>query len=175
MDNENQFLNEKGQSLIIIALIMVALIAMLAFALDGGNTYFQRRNAQNAADAAALAGANAYCKVKEPNAAYSAGYSAALNYANINGFTLADFSITNIGVPPDTIPQIDVRTTDTFDTFFAGIIGRPELTVEAEAASTCCSPDCGQVYYADRLGMPTSKFFHWAVFDQRGLRRPGHL
>ena len=62
MDTENTFFNEHGQSLIIVALIMVALIAMLAFALDGGNTYFQRRNAQNAADAAAIAGANAYCK-----------------------------------------------------------------------------------------------------------------
>ncbi len=133
MDTENTFFNEHGQSLIIVALIMVALIAMLAFALDGGNTYFQRRNAQNAADAAAIAGANAYCK--EFN--ISAGYSAANTYADTwNDFTLAGFSV--VTTPTH---QINVTTTKTFDTFFAGMIGRPQMTVQAEASASCCVPD----------------------------------
>lgn len=136
MEQEFETWNEKGQSLVIVALIMVALIAMLAFALDGGNTYFQRRNAQNAADAAAIAGANVYCK--DGNA--SAAQIAAQNYANINGFALADFSINNIAVPPDDVPEIFVRTQDTFDTFFAGFIGRPQMTVEAVASAACCTP-----------------------------------
>jgi hypothetical protein len=132
MDKDNQFWNENGQSLVIVALIMVALLAMLAFALDGGNTYFQRRNAQNAADAAAIAGANAYCKEND----YNAGLAAATNYANLNGgFTLTDFSVV---VTPTA--QINVTTADTFDTFFAGFIGRPQMTVEAVASSSCCVP-----------------------------------
>ena len=109
MDENQNFMSENGQSLIIIALIMLALLAMLALVLDGGNTYFQRRNAQNAADAAALAGANAYCEEDDPALAYNAGLSAATNYANLNDFNLANFSVV---VTPTA--RIDVTTRDTY-------------------------------------------------------------
>lgn len=48
--------DERGQVLAILALSLVALVAVLALALDGGNMYLQRRRMQNAADAGALAG-----------------------------------------------------------------------------------------------------------------------
>jgi uncharacterized membrane protein len=48
--------SEEGQSLIVIAVVMIGLIALMGLAIDGGNLFLQRRNAQNAADAAALAG-----------------------------------------------------------------------------------------------------------------------
>src|SRR5437867_3347317 len=47
---------QRGQVAIIIALSMVALIAVLGLAIDGGSIYAQRRTAQNSSDAAALAG-----------------------------------------------------------------------------------------------------------------------
>ena len=50
-------LNERGQTLVIIALFMVAVVGMAALVLDGGHAYAQRRRMQNAADAGALAGA----------------------------------------------------------------------------------------------------------------------
>jgi hypothetical protein len=43
---------QKGQALILIAGALVALIALVALAVDGGNAYNQRRIAQNAADGA---------------------------------------------------------------------------------------------------------------------------
>ena len=46
----------RGQAIVIIAGAMVALIALVALAIDGGNAYAQRRNAQNAVDGAAVAG-----------------------------------------------------------------------------------------------------------------------
>jgi hypothetical protein len=42
--------------MIIIAVVMVGLIAVMGLAIDGGNLFVQRRNVQNAADSAALAG-----------------------------------------------------------------------------------------------------------------------
>ena len=48
--------NERGQAIVLIALAMVGLIAVAGLALDGGHLYQARRQAQNAADAAALAG-----------------------------------------------------------------------------------------------------------------------
>lgn len=48
---------ERGQALILVALSLIGLLAMVGVALDGGQLYRSRREAQNAADAAALAGA----------------------------------------------------------------------------------------------------------------------
>lgn len=48
---------ESGQVAILIALAMVGLIGFAALAIDGGMLYSDRRMAQNAADAAAMAGA----------------------------------------------------------------------------------------------------------------------
>ena len=48
---------EKGQAIILLVLSMVGLLGFTALAIDGGLIYSDRRIAQNAADATALAGA----------------------------------------------------------------------------------------------------------------------
>ena len=48
---------ERGQALILIALAAIGLFAVTALAIDGSVKFSDRRHAQNAADAAALAGA----------------------------------------------------------------------------------------------------------------------
>ncbi len=55
----NRRLSEKGQIIVILALGMVAILAITALAVDGSLLYNQRRNDQNTADSAALAGAGA--------------------------------------------------------------------------------------------------------------------
>ena len=54
---ENNDLRQRGQSIILVAVALVALVIFAAIAVDVANTYLHRRTAQNAADAAALAGA----------------------------------------------------------------------------------------------------------------------
>ena len=51
--------SEKGQIIVILALSMVAIIAITALAIDGSLIYNVRRQDQNTADSAALAGAGA--------------------------------------------------------------------------------------------------------------------
>jgi Flp pilus assembly protein TadG len=46
----------RGQSMVVIALAMVVLLAFVGLAIDGVSAYAQRRDAQNAVDGAALAG-----------------------------------------------------------------------------------------------------------------------
>lgn len=58
---------EKGQVLVVIALVMVVLIGFTALVIDGGITYSQRRNDQNVADASAIAGAGEAAYVMEFN------------------------------------------------------------------------------------------------------------
>src|SRR5918992_4744856 len=53
--------SERGISFVIFALAIVVLLGMVAVGIDGGRLYDERRQAQNAADHAALAGALAAC------------------------------------------------------------------------------------------------------------------
>lgn len=59
--NKNNNLLQSGQAILVIALVMVGLIGALGLAVDGGGVAFLHRDAQNAADAAALAAAYARC------------------------------------------------------------------------------------------------------------------
>src|SRR5687767_3748477 len=52
---------QSGQAIVLIALMLVLLIGMAALAIDGGGVLFLQRDAQNAADAAALAASRTYC------------------------------------------------------------------------------------------------------------------
>jgi Flp pilus assembly protein TadG len=48
--------DERGVTIIVLALAMVGMVGVAGLALDGGNAYAQRRQQQNASDAASLAG-----------------------------------------------------------------------------------------------------------------------
>lgn len=52
--------SEEGQSIVLIALAMVALVAMAGLVIDGGRDYEARRVSQNASDAAAFAGVRVF-------------------------------------------------------------------------------------------------------------------
>lgn len=57
---------ERGQSLVIVAFALVSLLGMSGLAIDGGILFANRRHAQNAADAAAMAGAFAILQGNDP-------------------------------------------------------------------------------------------------------------
>ncbi len=64
------FSQEHGQSMILIVLGLAALMAFMALAADGGNVYAQRRQVQNAVDAAAYAGGQ---RLAQPNSGCTVG------------------------------------------------------------------------------------------------------
>jgi hypothetical protein len=66
--------SESGQVMVFLALCIVALLGFAALALDGGMLYSDRRHAQNAADAASLAGGS------------GAAYYMRMNNVNYNAF-----------------------------------------------------------------------------------------
>ena len=71
--------SESGQVFVILALVIVGLIGFTALAVDGGMVYAERRRAQNAVDAGALAAALA--KTQSNNV-----HVAALNRTTSNGY-----------------------------------------------------------------------------------------
>ena len=98
-----------------------AMVVMLALVLDGGNIYVQRRAAQVAADAGALAGARHLCG-DDPD--FSRATSDATVFAR-------DENPPNTGVitPTVTFPNGNIRvdTVIGFDPYFAQVIGFNQL------------------------------------------------
>jgi hypothetical protein len=119
-------LTEQGQSLVTVALLLVVLVGMLAVTLDGGYAYLQRRAAQTAADAGALAGATVLCKSTDANLAVDRALEYAIDH---NGAMVANATVAD-GV-------VTVEAYITFSTFFGQIFSRPEITAAAIAAAKC--------------------------------------
>jgi hypothetical protein len=132
-----KYRTESGQVLILVALGLVAVMAMVVLAVDGGQLFAERRSAQNAADNAAMAAAYAICEDEDPN-------TAALDSAAINGYDNNGATNTVIlNNPPDDGPYVgdDEYSEAIVDshrsTYFAQLIGINELPVTTRAVSRC--------------------------------------
>jgi len=131
---------ERGQALILIALAAIGLFAITGLAIDGSAKFSDRRHAQNAADAAALAGALANVRL-DPQ-----WKLAALNRALENGYNdnhvsnevevyTCDETGSDCG-PYDGDPKyVQVIITSHVNTYFARVLGINETqnTVQAVA------------------------------------------
>jgi hypothetical protein len=78
---------EAGQAIVFVALFMVVMIGMLGLAIDGGGLLFLWRDAQGAADSAALSAAYARCTPSSTSAQIKAR---GLQTADRNGFRNSD-------------------------------------------------------------------------------------
>jgi hypothetical protein len=140
---------ERAQALIIILLGMVALIGLTALSIDGGNTYSDRRHAQNAADTSSLAAALA--KVKDnPNWKTVGGERANSNgYLDTDVTTATTSAISNVEVyacndvgascalPVSANPAeyVQVIITSHVKAYFAPIVGVQELVNRVNAVA----------------------------------------
>ncbi len=120
---------EFGQVIPLVVLMMFAIIAMVALILDGGTIMSNRRTAQAAADAGALAGAKQLC-LGNPSRAISDGKY----YAELNG------AATPVADPTISGGMIHVITSVTQPSFFAGIFGVSTLPAGASADAGCYGP-----------------------------------
>ena len=140
--------SERGQVLIIIVLAMFGLIGMTGLAIDGSRAYSDRRQAQNAADTAALAAALAY--VRTPGEDWTAvGYSRAAS----NGYD--DNEVTNfvdVYYPPMEGPYagnteyVQVIITSTIGTLFGRVVGIETVTNTVNAVARVSPPVFTDLY-----------------------------
>jgi hypothetical protein len=128
---------ERGQILILFAGGLVALLLVAALAFDVGMMLVERRDEQNAADAAALAGAR-YVLTD-----VTAAEGAARDIARINGYDDADpDEVVNVYIPPIHgryigIPGfIEVEIHATRPSIFGGIVGRADWPIGSFAVAT---------------------------------------
>ena len=128
---------ERGQVLVLFAGGLVALLLIAALAFDVGMMLVERRDEQNAADAAALAGAR-HVLTDEP-----AAVDAARQIAQMNGFDDADANeVVNVYIPPIHgryvgLPGfIEVQIEAQRPSIFGRVIGRANWPVGAFAVAT---------------------------------------
>lgn len=120
--------DESGQSAIFFAFFTIFVLAILAIVVESSGVYLQRRNLQNAADAAALAGAQSLTGLA---ASETPAQSAAQAYKdnNISGSTYFLAEVQN------SYTQVEVTVKKKSSTAFAGWLsfGEPEVTAKATA------------------------------------------
>ena len=136
---------KRGQALIVIALALAGLIGILGLVVDGGNAFLDRRKAQNAADAAALAGALA--RIRGEDMVTTAFASAAQNGYNNDSITnkVELFSPPKDGPHSTNVEYIQIIITSHIDTYFARIVGRSRITNVVQAVARTKSSDYGQL------------------------------
>jgi Flp pilus assembly protein TadG len=149
----------RGQIIVIAALGILAIVAMIALVLEGGNAYAQQRVAQNGSDSAANAGAVALAQRLGGATITDLNVSNAVNrMANQNTLTAHEAYYTNIdgqlldnggaivanktaaakvgdGVIPPGAQGVFVGGTRTFGTFFGNAIGISSLSAAADATA----------------------------------------
>lgn len=153
--------SERGQFLVIVAAGMIVLVALVGLVIDGGYAWGRQRDTQNAADAAALAGATVMAERlagAEP-ARTDANVDSAVNtaflnnevvrhaafYTDITGqmITAGGAVTTNEaaaaavgnGSIPSAAAGVLARGVQTFDTFLMRIVGFNTSTVTAPATA----------------------------------------
>jgi Flp pilus assembly protein TadG len=147
--------DQSGQALVVFALSLVAIMATLGLVIDGGSASAHRRSVQNAADLAALAGADNYLV----NHSSSQARTAARTSTAKNGYTNGSGGVTvsawiktgedtDSEDPPDehdSAPHLGTQVRVTVSTphrnFFAGIVGQGSWTVAATATALTGVPN----------------------------------
>jgi uncharacterized membrane protein len=147
---------ERGQTLVIFIVILVALIGMLALGLDSGYAYVMRRVAQNAADAGALAGARALCDGNAGTDASTQANEFSMNRNPVPGGVKS--KPINYPIVNTTTQEVTVQVDVTYNTLLGGssLFNRPNNMVSAMATAACYAADTS-------LGsMPVTKYCGWA-------------
>ncbi len=151
---------QAGQSIVLLAAMIVVIIGMVGLSVDVGNAYGQQRRMQNAANAGALGAMNAVLYGMENQDVWnnvrttlagnhvaldSAQYTYKLDYIDADGDvkTLCAWTgsggcpsgseiANNVEAPPDDLDRVRLTITERVDTYFARVVGRNDLTVGAD-------------------------------------------
>jgi Flp pilus assembly protein TadG len=124
--------SQSGQILVIFTLALVTLIAVTGLIIDGGGTFVQRRDMQNAADASALAAAYAYGNSGSTDAATAAAEALAATNRYPNGEDGSAVSVT-FDAPGGAGRHLTVTITKPHENAFSGVMGMPRWGVAATA------------------------------------------
>jgi Flp pilus assembly protein TadG len=146
---------DDGAILIFLALSITMLLVVAALVLDGGSAYVQRRQGQNAADAAAMAGARALDRYRFPptgttadvttissqvgSVAAANGATAVVSCRLINFDqvgTASDLGACTSATAASNAEGVRVTLSSTRTTYFGGVTGRTTTTANTSATAS---------------------------------------
>jgi hypothetical protein len=157
----------RGQSIPLIAIMIVVLVAMVGLSVDVGNTFQTERQAVSAANAASLAGMNSYLR-RIGTTRNETIYRAIIDSLNSNGIEIAGAGAntrpareklqleafylnsegeplasggritSNPGAVPANVAYIQVNLKGNVDTYFARVVNRNDLPVNATSYAGAC-------------------------------------
>ncbi|GAB4189892.1 MAG: VWA domain-containing protein [Roseiflexaceae bacterium] len=156
----------KGQSIPLIAIMIVVIVAMVGLSVDVGGAYAEQRSAVRAANAAAIAGMNAVIRNQDDsgigtaiweslksNGIYASNQDNALTadsrkvtafYLDASGNPLGGGCVIGTcGARPSGVTYIEVRVEGYTQTNFARVVGTQTLPINAKAFAAQCAPTSG--------------------------------
>jgi hypothetical protein len=139
------FRNERGATLAVVAVCLIALLAMMALAIDMGMLYKTRADAQRAADAGALAGASVYIDFNGIDSATEA-HRRAIAVATHNtmlGTIIDSTEVFTKYIPAQQRYRVWVKR-DNVPTWFAHLIGRNSVQIMASATAEAANAGVGK-------------------------------
>ncbi|MFN3372830.1 MAG: pilus assembly protein TadG-related protein [Chloroflexus sp.] len=161
---QRQLRRARGQSIPLLALMIVVLVGMVALSVDVGRTFSEERRAVAAANAASLSAMNTYVR-RPANATNTVIYDSIVNSLRSNGIDIENnpnirmeayylnargepieggARITRDGtVAPDNVAYIQVNLEGDVDTFFARVVNQEQLPIAATAYAGTCPPTDG--------------------------------
>jgi Flp pilus assembly protein TadG len=154
--------HQRGQVIVLFGLGLVVMIAMVGFAIDVGAAYAQSRSEQNAADLAALAGANDYLLNNNSASAVARAQTVAAQNGYPNGGSV------NVDVSIDTSngAKVTVNVGAPHHNYFASIVGMTTWNVSTAATALTGFPDTASgaapflfsILAFDNNGKPLSQY-----------------
>jgi hypothetical protein len=127
--------DDRGQTLVWVAVGMIVLLGIVALAVDVGHLYAERRHMQNAADAGALEAARARCYDNDTAAAAAAkGTAFTIAYNSRPDAISQDYEVAVDGTNDW---QFIATTTEDTPTYFARVFGISQVEVAATAKAAC--------------------------------------
>jgi hypothetical protein len=117
---------ERGSAMPMLVLSMTIVVGSMALTIDGGNAFLERRRLQNAADAAALAGAEALALGGSVGEAAGTATEFAVDH---NGASSADITV-------DGGQDVTVVAHSTSPTIFGCVLGQLTFDAAARAGAT---------------------------------------
>src|SRR5438105_10017766 len=134
-DNQAPSKRQRGQAVVLVALMALALVAFVGLALDGGQVYGWRRVMQDAADGGSIAGAYTMTL-----GASDAQISSTINQYAVVANRAGGFSWSKTG---PIASCITVTATKAFPSLFIGLIGIDNLDTKAQATACAGHPTGG--------------------------------
>jgi Flp pilus assembly protein TadG len=164
---------EGGQMIVLFTICLVVIIAMTGLVIDGGDTFLQRRDLQNIADTAAMAGAYSYTMTGQTDEAILK----ATDNAVTNGIYTGDTTGANVAVSVFASggggTALTVNVTRPHRNSFAGVIGFARWNVSATATALTGAPNASYGVMPVIFNQKTFAQFGFGPDTERGFDEPG--